>query len=453
MKHTDSIVKACSFFVIIYLVSGMIYSSGMGSPIKHSVLTRQTETLEKSNNPFCTSRSSDILQMIQQVNASILTTYIQNIQDFGPHPTGSDTCKAVGTYLYDTLKSFNLSVRYDPWKYKLRSGKNIEATLPGTKNDDCIVVVSAHYDSVAVSPGANDDGSGVAVVLAAADIMRNYSFNSTIRFVLFSGEEQGLLGSHEYVQNAFRNGQHIIGDLQLDGVGYAVTQEDGSKIRHHANDQSAWMVDISSAIASTFQNDIGLEVIRRPHVAFSDHQSFVHYDYDASYFWQYTESPTDHTSEDLLENMNITYLTKICRLTIGTLASIAELHPLLSKNDINISIRGHVLTHPGQLCIRIENKKSHLDSANVTINIAMKNLRTGQYVFMKIDTNNIACNWTFTKEITTFWEFKIINLRYSSQLVSVEVVAKGVKDDVPLYTMQRTIGIIIARCIFLIPRQ
>ena len=446
-------VKALSFVVVIYLVSGNINVTISGSSIKHSLFPDQTESQERIVRLSNPGRSDDILQMIQQVNASKLIMYIQDIQDFGPHPTGSNACDAVGTYLYDTLHSFNLSVRYDTWKYKLRSGKNIEATLPGTENGECIVVVSAHYDSVAVSPGANDDGSGVAVVLAAADVLRHYRFNSTIRFVLFSGEEQGLLGSHEYVQHAFRNGQHILGDLQLDGVGYAVTPEDGSKIRHHANDQSAWMVDISTDIASRFQNDIGLEVIRRPHVAFSDHQSFVHYDYEASYLWQYTESPTDHTSEDLLENMNITYLTKICRLTIGTLASIAELHPLLSKNDINISIRGHFLTHPGQFCVRIENKKPFLDSANVTINIALKNLRTGQYVFMKIDTNTITCNWTFTKEITTFWEFKIINLRYSNQLISVEVVVKGVKDDVPLFNKQQTIGIIIARCIFLIPRQ
>jgi aminopeptidase YwaD len=453
MKHKESIVRVVSYFVIICLLSGMINSTISGSTIKLSFFSKQLDTQEEIKNASCTGQSSDILQMIQQVNASILKTYIQKIQEFGPHPTGSKACEAVGKYLYDKLNSFQLSVRYDPWKYKLRSGKNIEATLQGKEDCNCIFFVSAHYDSVAVSPGANDDGSGVAVVLAAADIMSHYSFNSTIRFVLFSGEEQGLLGSHEYVQNVFRKNEHVIGNLQLDGVGYAVTSEDGSKIKHHANNQSAWIVDISKTIASTYHNEIGLEVIRRPHVTFSDHESFVHYNYDASYLWQYTQSPYYHTSEDTLEHMNITYLAKICKLTVGTLASIAELHPHLSKDDIKISMRGQALTHPGQFCIRIENKKSQVDSANVTINIAMKNLRTGQYVFMRIDTNNITCNWTFTKEIKIFWEFKTIGRRYSSQIISIEVIVKGIKDDVLLYTTQRTTGVIIARFIFLIPKQ
>ena len=182
--------------------------------------------------------------MIQQVNASILRTYIQKIQEFGPHPTGSKACEAIGKYLYDTLNSFQVSVQYDSWRYKLYSGKNIVASLQGKESSN-IVVVSAHYDSVSISPGANDDGSGVAVVLAAADIMSHYSFNSTIRFVLFSGEEQGLLGSHEYVQNASRKGEHILGDITLDGVGYAMTSEDGSKIKHHANNQSTgWLTSV-----------------------------------------------------------------------------------------------------------------------------------------------------------------------------------------------------------------
>jgi len=349
------------------------------------------------------------------------------------------------------MNSFQVSVQYDSWRYKLYSGKNIVATLQGKENSN-IVVVSAHYDSASISPGANDDGSGVAIVLALAEIMSHYSFNSTIRFVLFSGEEQGLLGSHEYVQSASRKDEHILGDITLDGVGYAMTSEDGSIIKHHANNQSHWMVDISKAIALTYHNEIGLEVIGFPHVTFSDHESFVKYNYDASYFWEYAITPFYHTSEDTLEYMNITYLAKVCKLTVGTLASMAKLHPVLSDDDLDISIKGRALTYPCQFCVRIENKKSMIDTANVTINIAMKNLRTGQYVLMMIHTDNISCNWTFTKEIKTVWEFKTIGRQYSNQLISFDVVVRGIKDDVTLYTSQHTIGVIIAQFILLFPK-
>jgi hypothetical protein len=451
MKYKELKVKTIFYFVVICLLSGIINSNVSRSTMKQSFLSEQSYTHEGIGNPLSLSRSSDILQMIQQVNASVLRTYIQKIQEFGPHPTGSKACEAIGKYLYDTLNSFQVSVQYDSWRYKLQSGKNIVASLQGKESNN-IVVVSAHYDSVSVSPGANDDGSGVAVVLAAADIMSHYSFNSTIRFVLFSGEEQGLLGSHEYVQNVSRRGEHILGDINLDGVGYAMTSDEGSKIKHYANNQSTWMVDISKMIASTYHDEIGLEVLGFPHVTFSDHESFVEYNYDASYFWAYALTPYYHSSEDILEHMNITYLAKVCRITVGTLASMAELHPRLSNSDLKISIKGRALAYPCQFCVRIENKKSMIDSANVTINIAMKNLWTGQFVRMMIHTDNITCNWTFTKEIETVWEFKTIGRHYSNQLISFDVIVRGIKDDVTLYTSEHTIGVIVAQSIFLFPR-
>jgi hypothetical protein len=212
------------------------------------------------------------------------------------------------------------------------------------------------------------------------------------------------------------------------------------------------MVDISKTIASKYHDEIGLEVIGLPHVTFSDHESFVEYNYDASYFWECALTPFYHTSEDTLEHMNMTYLTKVCKLTIGTLASIAELHPRLSNDDLDISITGRVLAFPCQFSVRIENTKSMIDTANVTINVAMKNLRTGQYVFVMIHTDSIPCNWTFTKEIETVWEFKTNGRQYSNQLISLDVTVKGIKDDVTLYASQQRIGVIVANSIFLYPK-
>lgn len=450
MEPKNSHVKNLSYFIIICLLCGMINSNVSGSTMKQYFFSEQYYSLEEINNPVSASQSSDILEMIQQVNASILRAYIQKIQEFGPHPTGSDACEAVGEYLYDTLNSFQVSVHYDSWNYKLRSGKNIVATLPGKENGN-IVVVSAHYDSVSVSPGADDDGSGVAVVLAAADILSHYSFNSTVRFVLFSGEEQGLLGSHEYAQNASRNGERILANLNLDGIGYAAASDDGSKIKHHANNQSTWMVNISKTIASQYHDEIGLEVIGLPHVTFSDHQSFVEYHYDASYFLEYSLTPYYHTPQDTLEHMNITYLMKVCKLTVATLVSITEIHPHLSDDDLTVTIKGKVLAYPYQFCVRIENTKSVIDTANVTINIAIKNLWTGEYILMKKDAQNITCNWTFTEEIESFWEFKTVGRQYSNQLILFDVIVKGIKDDITVYTRQQTIGV-VAQSLFLFPK-
>ena len=453
MEPKGFIGRGISCFVIVLLLSSMANGIVSAATIQQLKCVTQPQTIEGNTPPSSIDGSLDILQMIQAVNTSHLREYLEKIEAFGPHITGSATLDALATYLYRTFDSFHLSVQYDPWRYKLRSGKNVEATLPGKNPDGDIVLVTAHYDCVKVSPGVNDDGSGVAVVLAVADIMSQYQFNCTVKFVLFSGEEQGLLGSHEYVQQASRKGERIIGDLNLDGVGYAVTTDDGSKIKHHSNDQSAWMVDMSKTIASTYADEIGLEVVRLPHVTFSDQASFVDQGYDASYFYEYVLSPYYHTNEDTVEHMNMTYLTKICKLTVGTLALMAEVHPSLSNNDLSISITGSVVSFPSQFRVRIENDKPKADTANVTIHITIKNLRTGAYVRMLKDNNNVTCNWTFTKEIRKQWEFDSMPKKYGPQFISFEVTVRGTKDDITLYQTQRTVGFILGWSLFLIPKQ
>jgi acetylornithine deacetylase/succinyl-diaminopimelate desuccinylase-like protein len=153
-----------------------------------------TQDIQKPINRLYTP---NLLEMIKQVNESTLENHIQTIQDFGPHPTGSIELEEVKEYLYQQLTEYDLSVDLKPWNYKFKSGYNVEATLPGIGSNTGIVIICAHYDSVAVSPGADDDGSGVVSVLTIAEIMSKAEFNSTIKFVLFSGEEQGLYGSHK----------------------------------------------------------------------------------------------------------------------------------------------------------------------------------------------------------------------------------------------------------------
>ncbi|TQM84203.1 Zn-dependent M28 family amino/carboxypeptidase [Saccharothrix saharensis] len=71
------------------------------------------------------------------------------------------------------------------------------ATFPG--RDNGVVMVTAHYDSVPGSPGANDDGSGTVLTLELARVLRHLPTHRALRFALWGSEEQGLLGSRHYV--------------------------------------------------------------------------------------------------------------------------------------------------------------------------------------------------------------------------------------------------------------
>lgn len=79
---------------------------------------------------------------------------------------------------------------------------NVVGDIPGTEHPEQIIVVGGHLDSWDLSEGSTDDGVGVVTTLGAAEAIVHSGFKPrrTIRFVLFTGEEEGLLGSLAYVK-------------------------------------------------------------------------------------------------------------------------------------------------------------------------------------------------------------------------------------------------------------
>lgn len=109
---------------------------------------------------------------------------------------------------------------------------NVVATLRGTTDPDRVYVVSGHYDSMCNldptditcdAPGANDDASGVAVVLELARVMSKRKFDATIIFMAVAGEEQGLLGSTYFAKQAVEKKMNIEAMFTNDIVGGVMT--------------------------------------------------------------------------------------------------------------------------------------------------------------------------------------------------------------------------------------
>ena len=98
------------------------------------------------------------------------------------------------------------------------SVENVIGEIEGAVHPEQVVLVGAHLDSWDLSPGATDDGTGVAAVIAAARAIHASGVlpDRTIRFVLFTGEEQGLLGSQAYVEQHRAELSHFVCALVMD---------------------------------------------------------------------------------------------------------------------------------------------------------------------------------------------------------------------------------------------
>jgi len=277
--------------------------------------------------PDVTVESIDdtIVEILQQIDESLVLGYLEDIVDFGPRVTGTQACQDAGDYIYDEFESMGLDVRFHDWSYGGYSDRNVEATLEGIDpNSDEIYVILAHYDTVSGSPGADDDGSGTAAVLAAAYILSQYEFNHTIRFLAVSGEEEGLLGSHEYAEEAYNNEDNIVGALNGDMIGYAISEDDGNTIQIYYNDASIWLLNFADDISQEYEEYIGLDIYLAGYAGNSDHASFWQFGYDAIFYHEYNFNDYYHSPQDTIENMNMTYCTKSTKFMIATLGELAQ---------------------------------------------------------------------------------------------------------------------------------
>ncbi len=104
---------------------------------------------------------------------------------------------AARTYLSNQLTAMG----WTPQRHSYPGGENVFATIPATMGNGKPIVIGAHFDTVSGSPGANDDASGVAVVLAAARYLKDTTCRtSPVIVVFFDQEEPGLFGSRAYAK-------------------------------------------------------------------------------------------------------------------------------------------------------------------------------------------------------------------------------------------------------------
>jgi len=130
---------------------------------------------------------------------------------------------AAADFIEDSFSRAGFHPRRDSYDMRGQACYNIEVEIPGADRD--IVLIGAHYDSVFGSPGANDNGSGVAATLALARRFANANPKHTLRFVAFVNEEppyflSGEMGSLVYARRCKERGDRISAMISLETIGY-----------------------------------------------------------------------------------------------------------------------------------------------------------------------------------------------------------------------------------------
>jgi len=236
-------------------------------------------------------------------------------------------------FVYEHFQALGLPVAYDYYNYPYYGSKrNVVAEQAGLSQPDRIFIIVAHLDDMpsgAIAPGADDNASGSTGVLIAADILSQYDFGCTLRYLLVTGEEQGLYGSYYYAQDAYNNGDDIEGVLNLDMIAY---DSDASPIIElHTRPSNAGDLAIANLFAdvvSAYTLDLAPQIVQDGNQQ-SDHASFWDFGYSAILgiedFQDFT--PYYHTTNDKLNTLNIPYFTEFVKASVGAFAHMGCLLP------------------------------------------------------------------------------------------------------------------------------
>jgi Zn-dependent M28 family amino/carboxypeptidase len=163
--------------------------------------------------------------------------------------------------------------------------ENLEITRAGRKKPEAILLIGAHYDSVMGSPGANDNGSGVAALLEVSRFVAQLAPEKTVRLVAFVNEEPpffywGKMGSLVYAQAARKRGDPIELMMSLEMLG-CFLDEPGSQ--SYPPLLTAFYPDRGDFIAFV-SNLKSYKALRRAVAAFRAHSDFPAESLAAPYF-------------------------------------------------------------------------------------------------------------------------------------------------------------------------
>lgn len=212
---------------------------------------------------------------------------------------------AVRAYLIDELEGFG----YEPAVHMYETGSNVWAKRSSADPGGPTVVLGAHFDSIPDVPAAADNGTGTALVLAAARWFASACVDVNLVFVFFDQEESGLIGSHFFAEKLVIDGVPVAAVHNFDMISF-----DGDGDRAIELWSAAPELEALYEAAGTVH---GMPIRSVP-FEFSDHQSFIDYGFTtvgvSEEYVSGDHTPHYHQPTDTLDKIDLDYLGDATRL-------------------------------------------------------------------------------------------------------------------------------------------
>ena len=311
----------------------------------------------------CQEPDTLIQRLVDEISDSLYTMSVQRLQDFYTRYELSDSIGPAGQWIYEQFIDMGYTdVAFDSFSWTPSVvdtpivSRNIIVTKAGNREPDSLVILGAHYDSIndflsfgnpnAPAPGANDNATGVAGVLEIARLLQPYSFEKTIVFACFSGEEVGFGGSSHYSSVLQQQGLPVRFSLIIDMIGY---QEIFTMFPVIIDAEMDYLDDAlrTAQLALTYsqrlQPQLTFGYFGSDHIILGSQGPAILVIEEVGYL-----DPIFHTEWDVVDSLSIPYATEILKMALASVADAATFYTV----GIESSDHGGSLSIPKDLVLR-----------------------------------------------------------------------------------------------------
>ena len=325
-----------------------------------------------------TQAYQDRANLISQMN---INSYLTEFATLGVKKTGTISNNNAFSWLKSKYLSFgyvDMDITENAFTYGGHQSKNLIVTKTGTTYPNSFIIICGHYDTI-VGPGVNDNGSGVSVILEMARILKDIPTEYSIKFINFTGEEQGLLGSQNYV-NTVVNSTNPKMDIKLvfniDQVGGVAGQLNNTiTCERDTNNNPASNNAVSSSITQQLMNCVSLYSPLQTNLSYaygSDYMPFQSNGEVITGFYEFKESSKPHSAGDTYVNMDPVFVYNVGKAALGAVQHFAVAQTTTLAIDCP----------PEKM---LESLKIYPNPANDFIQIEMVNLNQKDYSFTITD--------------------------------------------------------------------
>ena len=294
--------------------------------------------------------------VVNQCSSSNILNNLTEYEALGVKRRGTAALDNTLTWLKNKYLSYGYTasqITEDSYTYTGSTAvcKNLVVTKIGTLYPNTFIIIDGHYDSIS-GTGTNDNGSGLVCILEVARLLQNIPTQYSIKFINFSGEEDGLFGSKHFVTsvvNATTPKMNIKLVFNLDEVGGVAGMVNNTitceRDMSNPTSNNAASASVTNELMACVRLYSPLNTFLDRAYA-SDYMSFQNNDEVITGFFEKNETTHKHTPTDFLINMDPIYNYNVAKAAIGAMLHFSVVDTSMSNEEFESSFQGSIYPNP-----------------------------------------------------------------------------------------------------------